>query len=117
MIETAAVKELEVQDRQGHWYLLRMRPYRTLDNHIDGAIIALVDIDVLKQSQDILQRHARLLEQTHDAVLVRELDGTIVYWNRGAEVLYGYPRSEAQLRLRQDLLGGRNSSSGPSTWR
>ena len=106
VIETAAVKELEVQDRQGHWYLLRMRPYRTLDNRIDGAIIALVDIEVLKQSQDILQRHARLLEQTHDAVLVRELDGTIVYWNRGAEVLYGYPRSEAQLRLRQDLLGG-----------
>ena len=106
VIETVAVKELEVQDRQGHWYLLRMRPYRTLDNHIDGAIIALVDIDMLKQSQDILQRHARLLEQTHDAVLVRELDGTIVYWNRGAEVLYGYPRAEAQLRLRQNLLGG-----------
>ena len=106
VIENVAVKELEVQDRQGHWYLLRMRPYRTLDNRIDGAIIALVDIGVLKQSQDILQRHARLLEQTHDAVLVRELDGTIVYWNRGAELLYGYPRAEAHLRLRQDLLGG-----------
>ncbi len=106
VIHAVAVKELEVQDRQGHWYLLRMRPYRTLDNHIDGAIIALVDIDMLKQSQDILQRHARLLEQTHDAVLVRELDGTIVYWNRGAEVLYGFPRGEAQLRLRQELLGG-----------
>ncbi len=106
VIQTITVKELEVQDRQGRWYLLRMRPYRTLDNQIDGAIIALVDIDMLKQSQDILQRHARLLEQTHDAVMVRELNGTIVYWNRGAELLYGYPREEAQLHLRQNLLGG-----------
>jgi two-component system CheB/CheR fusion protein len=106
VIDTVTVKELEVQDKQARWYLLRIRPYRTLDNKIDGAVVALVDIDTLKQSQDILQRHARILEETHDAVLVRELDGTIVYWNRGAELLYGYSRSEAQLRLRQDLLGG-----------
>src|SRR6266853_791821 len=106
VIETVAVKELEVQDKQGRWYLLRIRPYRTVDNMIDGAIVALVDIDLLKQSQDILQRHARMLEQTHDAVLVREMDGTIVHWNPGAELLYGYSSSEAQSRRTQDLLGG-----------
>jgi PAS domain S-box-containing protein len=32
---------------------------------------------------------ARLLEATHDAILVRDLDGTIRYWNRGAEEVYG----------------------------
>ncbi len=106
VIDTMTTKELEVQDRLGRWYLLRIRPYRTVENRIDGAVIALVDIDALKQSQDILQRHARMLEQTHDAVLVREVDGTVVYWNRGAEALYGYAHAEAQLRLRQDLLGG-----------
>ena len=106
VIDTMTTKEREVQDRLGRWYLLRIRPYRTLENRIDGAVIALVDIDTLKQSEDILQRHARILEQTHDAVLVREVDGTVVYWNRGAEALYGYAHAEAQLRLRQDLLGG-----------
>jgi len=106
VIESVAVKELEVQDKQGRWYLLRIRPYRTVDNMIDGAVVALVDIDLLKQSQDILQRHARMLEQTHDAVLVREMDGTIVHWNPGAELLYGYSSSEAQSRRTQDLLGG-----------
>ncbi len=104
-IDSVTPRELEVQDRQGRWYLLRIRPYRTLDNRIDGAVLALVDIDLLKQSQDVLQRHARILEQTHDAVLVRELDGTIVYWNHGAEALYGYSRAEAQLRLSHELFG------------
>ena len=34
--ETLAPKELEVQDRDGRWYALRLRPYKTLDNRIDG---------------------------------------------------------------------------------
>jgi len=42
--------ERDVQDRQGHWYTLRMRPYQTGDNRIDGVLMALMDIDVVKQS-------------------------------------------------------------------
>ena len=40
-----------MQDRQGHWYLLRIRPYKGADNRIDGAVIALVDIDAAKRAQ------------------------------------------------------------------
>jgi len=43
-----------VQDQNGHWYDLRIRPYRTLDNKIDGAVVVLVDIDELKHSTDQL---------------------------------------------------------------
>jgi two-component system CheB/CheR fusion protein len=105
VIETVAVKELEVQDRQGRWYLLRIRPYRTMDNTIDGAVIVLVDIDALRKNQEVLERQARLLEQAHEAVFARELNGMIVYWNRGAEFLYGYPREEACGRIAHELLG------------
>ena len=42
--------EREVQDRQGHWYILRMRPYKTADNRIDGLLMALLDIDT-RQAQ------------------------------------------------------------------
>ena len=38
VIDTVTMKELEVQDRQGRWYLMRIRPYRTLDNKIDEPI-------------------------------------------------------------------------------
>jgi len=48
VIETMILKESEVQDREGHWYRLQIRPYKTTDNRIDGAILSLVDIDALK---------------------------------------------------------------------
>ena len=39
----------EVQDEQGRWYRLQIRPYRTLDNRIDGATLVLLDIDGMKK--------------------------------------------------------------------
>jgi two-component system, chemotaxis family, CheB/CheR fusion protein len=48
VIETMTVKEWEVQDRDGHWYRLQIRPYKATDNRIDGAILSLFDIDALK---------------------------------------------------------------------
>ncbi|HUV69883.1 MAG TPA: chemotaxis protein CheB, partial [Terracidiphilus sp.] len=41
--------EREVQDQQGHWYRLQVKPYKTLDNRIDGAVLILMDIDVIKK--------------------------------------------------------------------
>jgi two-component system CheB/CheR fusion protein len=58
VIETMAVKESEVQDRAGRWYRMQIRPYRTTDNRIDGAILSLVDIDALKHHVSEAQ-HAR----------------------------------------------------------
>jgi two-component system, chemotaxis family, CheB/CheR fusion protein len=44
VIDSLSVDEREVQDKQGHWYSLRIRPYRTTDNKIDEAVLTLVDI-------------------------------------------------------------------------
>jgi two-component system CheB/CheR fusion protein len=55
VLDTLAAREIEVQDREGHWYLLRVRPYRTADNKIEGLIVALVDIDQLRRSQQELR--------------------------------------------------------------
>ena len=51
VIDSMASREHEVRGRDGHWYLLRVRPYRTLENRIDGAVIVLIDIDGLKQAE------------------------------------------------------------------
>ena len=104
VIDQVTARDLEVQDQAGRWYQLRIRPYRTLDNHIDGAVILLFDIDSMKQFQGVLERQAKLLEQTHEAVFVREPGGTIVYWNHGAELLYGFSKEEAVGRQSHELL-------------
>jgi two-component system CheB/CheR fusion protein len=49
-IETMIPQEIEVQDRKGRWFRLQVRPYKTIDNKIDGAVLAFVDIDNLKQT-------------------------------------------------------------------
>lgn len=72
-IDQVAPRDLEVQDQAGRWYQLRVRPYRTLDNRIDGAVILLFDIDSLKQSQCALERQTKDLEETHE-MLRRRVD-------------------------------------------
>ena len=50
VIETLQTKEQEVQTQTGYWYTLRIRPYRTTENQINGVVIVLIDIDALKRS-------------------------------------------------------------------
>ena len=49
-IDSVTPTERDVQDGQGRWYSLRIRPYKSLDNKIDGAVLALFDVDVLKRA-------------------------------------------------------------------
>lgn len=54
VLETLGTKELEVQDREGRWHLLRVRPYRTAENRIEGLVVVLLDIDQQRRSQQHL---------------------------------------------------------------
>jgi two-component system CheB/CheR fusion protein len=73
-INTLAVIEREVQDLNGTWYLLRIRPYRTTDNKIDGLVMALFEVDALKRSLE-QARAARelaeaIIETVHEPLVV-----------------------------------------------
>lgn len=48
VIETNTLHESEVQARDGRWYRMQIRPYKTVDHKIDGATLSLIDIDGLK---------------------------------------------------------------------
>jgi len=43
VLDTLVPKEAEVQVKSGAWYLMRIRPYRTTENLIEGAVITQVD--------------------------------------------------------------------------
>jgi two-component system CheB/CheR fusion protein len=49
VIDTLEVREMQVRDRNKRSYLMRIRPYKTAANKIDGAVLVLVDIDQLKK--------------------------------------------------------------------
>jgi two-component system CheB/CheR fusion protein len=95
VIENLSGQEKEVQDRDGRWFLLRVRPYMTLDNKIDGAVLLLVDITLQKQAEEAKGRLAAIIQSSDDAIISKDLNGIINTWNQGAENLFGYTAQEA----------------------
>ncbi len=55
VIDTLQTKEQEVKTLDGYWYNLRIRPYRTTENRIDGVVMVWIDIDALKRSAKTLE--------------------------------------------------------------
>ena len=92
-------KEVEVKTTSGLWYLLSIRPYRTLENSIEGAVITFVDISRLKKAE-ALERLATVVQDAYDAITVQDLQGNTLAWNPAAEKIYGWSEAEAlQLNL------------------
>ena len=60
VIAERAANDVEVRDQNGRWRLLRVRPYRMSDGTVDGAILAVVDIDTLKRNVLAAEKSARL---------------------------------------------------------
>jgi two-component system, chemotaxis family, CheB/CheR fusion protein len=97
-----ATLQREVRSRNNRWYDVRMRPYRTVDDKIDGVVITFVDMSerkkveqALRESEQRLRQLTRLIELSHAPIFMWNFDGTITDWNRGSEELYGYSRLEA----------------------
>ena len=70
VINEMAEQELELQDSAGHWYSMRMRPYKTIDNRVDGVVIVFIDIDTMKVAETLrehLERERRLTAVVRDA--------------------------------------------------
>ena len=55
VLDSLVPREVEVQTRAGEWYLMRIRPYRTLENVIEGAVVMFVDITARKQMESALE--------------------------------------------------------------
>ncbi len=58
VIDSLQPFEQEVKDEEGRLYLMRVRPYRTADNRIDGTVVQLLDVSELKHSLEEV-KHAR----------------------------------------------------------
>ena len=107
VLDTLIPKELEVQIEGGEWYLLRIRPYRTQENVIEGAVLTFTDITALRAAQAQAQAQAALRESmtqrrlavvvydSHDAITVQDQEGRTLAWNPAAVRIYGWSEAEA----------------------
>ncbi|NDJ75416.1 MAG: PAS domain-containing protein [Chloroflexi bacterium] len=88
VLETLVAKEVEVRLGFG-WHMLRMRPYRTSSNVIDGIIITISDISEQKHVQQNLRKLSRAIDQSTSLIVIMDVAGNIDYANqRFFEVTY-----------------------------
>jgi len=77
-IATVREHQREVRDTEGRWYSLRVRPYLSLDNRVDGAVLVLVEIDDLKRNEQAVAAERNYAEgiiaTTRDPLIVLNSD-------------------------------------------
>ena len=110
VLDTLKTQEINIKTKDQKWFTMRILPYRTLDNVIEGAVISFVDVtetvlarEALRKTNDLL-RLAVVVRDSHDAITVQALDGKTIAWNLGAMKLYGWSEDEAILMNVQDRI-------------
>jgi len=97
--ETLRPVEREVRSDDGRWYIVRLLPYRTTEDRIEGAIMTFFDISARRQAEELARvneaRMRMVAESAHDyAIITMDAEGRTTSWNKGAERIFGYSEAE-----------------------
>lgn len=87
--------EREVGLPDGRWFLARLLPYRTIDDHIAGVVLTFIDISERKRAEEVRLWLSAVVASTTDAIVSFSMDQTILSWNAGAERIFGYTAAQA----------------------
>ncbi len=106
VMRSRTTKEVEVRNRSGRWYALRVTPYRTEGDVIAGAVATYIDIDVVKRSQESLRLSGdaakAIVETVRDPLLVLDATLRVQTANRAFFRVFGLPQ---EVMLGQQLYG------------
>ena len=100
VMETLTVQERDVEARDGRWYSVRVRPYRTADNKIEGAVISFVDIDALQrgfeQAREARDQAQAIIATVREPLVILDADLRVVTANRSFYETFQTSREETE---------------------
>ncbi|MDP9152596.1 MAG: ATP-binding protein, partial [Myxococcota bacterium] len=110
VIETLTLKEFEVQDRARRWHRLQIRPYRTLENRIEGVVMSFVDIDPLKravaEAEWARDYASSLVEAVQVPLVVLDTSFVVISANAAFYDLFGERKADTEGRSLYALGSG-----------
>ena len=102
VLDTLAPHEVEVQTNDGKWRLLRMLPYRTSQNMIDGVVVTFVDVDRVKRAE--LLAASRAFAQS----IVQTVREPLVVLDEGLRIVSANPAFFRAFQLSEDEVASRS---------
>lgn len=94
-------------ERVGAGYPLRRGALTVFFFALVGVMISALCEALHRYRREAL-RQARFCEEAHDAIFAWQLEGPVLYWNRGADELYGFDKAAALHSITHPLLGAEN---------
>jgi two-component system, chemotaxis family, CheB/CheR fusion protein len=111
VMDSLTIRELEVQDSLGRWFSMRLRPYKTADNKIDGVVLTLIDIDEMKRTISALEEardfSQAVVESTREPLAVLDAQLCIQVANDAFFRLFATSREHTRHRPVFDILHDR----------
>ncbi len=90
--------EREVQDDEGRWYLVRVLPYRSTEDRIEGVVLTFIDIDSRKRAEEAVraseQRLRRMMNLDGVGLLIFDQSGALIDCNDAYLKLSGFTRED-----------------------
>jgi two-component system CheB/CheR fusion protein len=98
--ETLRLVEREVRSNEGRYYIVRLLPYRTTEDRIEGAVMTFFDITGRREAEEKVRAGEvwmRLVAESTDdyAIITVDSGGLVTAWNKGAERNFGWTEGEA----------------------
>jgi chemotaxis methyl-accepting protein methylase/signal transduction histidine kinase len=97
VLQKRTVVEREIQTSSGEWYLVRLLPYRTLDDRIDGVVVTFIDITErtrFAQEREALNRRLQAQQAQFEAVVQQMPAGLIITEASGGQVIYSNAQAD-----------------------
>jgi two-component system CheB/CheR fusion protein len=96
VFRTLVPRERQMKLRDGsQTFLLRVLPYRRVDNAVEGLVVTYMDVTELNRALEVQARLGAIVESSQDAIVGWTLEGTITTWNAAATRMFGYTAEEA----------------------